>query len=329
MPSVQDPVPIVDHGDPATQWVLVILGDGFAADEQDTFDDAVGTADGDEGFVPTLRNTAPFDRDEVWERINIYRVNVISATSGISVHEHALPPGESEAIIRNPFFNTRMGLNPARPRLPEWARGSAHLTAEQAVPEVQSTLLVLNSTRVGAVAYWPEGAMYAQSAAFPSNDPRAGVHEFGHMMGLADEYLIGNAQWERVPRFQIRDTAFPNVTYRGRRVRQRAPWSGLMNVPDRDARGRWGWWVLQTSDDCAQWDQRTMADLGVTEEHIGLFEGAWRWSCGCYRSQYDCLMKGGGSESDFCAVCQDAINKALIAHTRPSSWWPPSWWPSF
>jgi len=67
---------IVDHGADGDHFVLVVTGDGFTAAEQATFESTV-TA-----FPGVLQATPPYDGLSVWERLNIYRLDIHSTQSG-------------------------------------------------------------------------------------------------------------------------------------------------------------------------------------------------------------------------------------------------------
>ena len=72
--TVVGPTKIVDHGPDGDRWNLVIVGDGFRADQQAALT-AAATA-----FATALQTTKPFD--EAWERINVHRLDVHSTETG-------------------------------------------------------------------------------------------------------------------------------------------------------------------------------------------------------------------------------------------------------
>jgi IgA Peptidase M64 len=65
---------VVNHGDSSSRWNLVILGDGYRQSDLARFD-----ADA-QNFIATMKQTAPFD--ELWNAINVYRIDVASTDSG-------------------------------------------------------------------------------------------------------------------------------------------------------------------------------------------------------------------------------------------------------
>ncbi len=67
-------VKVVDHGDDALRFNIVILGDGYKASELNKYHSDV------DNFVNTLRATAPYN--DLWCALNIYRVDIASTDSG-------------------------------------------------------------------------------------------------------------------------------------------------------------------------------------------------------------------------------------------------------
>jgi hypothetical protein len=65
---------LVDNGDPARRWNLVILGDGYRAGELAQFHTDAST------FVDKMKATVPYG--DLWRGINVYRIDVVSTDSG-------------------------------------------------------------------------------------------------------------------------------------------------------------------------------------------------------------------------------------------------------
>src|SRR3712207_3651896 len=72
--SVLGTTKIVDNGPSAIRWDLVLMGDGYQADQLDQYAADV------QRFVDTLFATPPFD--EMRPAINVHRVDVTSSDSG-------------------------------------------------------------------------------------------------------------------------------------------------------------------------------------------------------------------------------------------------------
>ncbi len=65
---------VVDHGDPALRWNLVILGDGYQTGQIAQFAANVAS------FIAKLQSEPPFG--DVWTGINVYRIDIASTDSG-------------------------------------------------------------------------------------------------------------------------------------------------------------------------------------------------------------------------------------------------------
>ena len=61
---------VVDHGDPALRWNLVLLGDGYQASELAKYASDV------DAFVEKFKTTSPYD--ELFAGINVFRIDVTS-----------------------------------------------------------------------------------------------------------------------------------------------------------------------------------------------------------------------------------------------------------
>src|SRR4029078_1868934 len=72
--SVNGTTLVVNHGPPGQRWNLVILGDGYRNAELGRYATDV------QNFVNTLQATNPFN--ELWNAINVYRVDVSYTDSG-------------------------------------------------------------------------------------------------------------------------------------------------------------------------------------------------------------------------------------------------------
>jgi hypothetical protein len=270
---------IVDHGPDSARWTLVILAEGFQAGELDRFHTAA------EAFCNKLFTTPPFR--EMWCAINVHRVDVTSTDSGAD-EPATCGDGTTGAgtTVRTYFDASFCTANTGRLL---WGNEQlAVATAQAAVPEVDGTVVIVNSTRYGGAG----GAV-----AWFSLDAQAdeiGVHELCHAaFKLEDEYGDGTiATWT------AGEPPEPNVT----------------TITDR-ATTKWASRIaaatpLPTQDNtgCAA---MTTDPSPVPTGTVGLFAGGVRAFCGIYHAEHDCRMRTLGSP--FCAICRDAI----IARLRP------------
>jgi hypothetical protein len=155
-------------GDPANRITLVLLGDGYTADQQQLFQQQADRA------WRALMTIEPFRSYQ--EYFNIRRVDVVSATAGIA---------ESQARGRQP--GTPLGMH-------FWCDGTARLLCadETATARIAGSgggprylIALANSTEYG-------GAGGTGVTTLAGGSPDAGriiQHEIGHTIGeLGDEY---------------------------------------------------------------------------------------------------------------------------------------------
>src|SRR5688500_1185168 len=98
---------ILKSGPPGTKFNIAVLGDGFAAGDQTTYNNK----------VQELLLDGVFANDYFYEdkqAFNIYRVNLISAVSGVSQRrydEKGTPEdGSDDTIISTTLKNTALGM---------------------------------------------------------------------------------------------------------------------------------------------------------------------------------------------------------------------------
>lgn len=277
---------IVDHGDPARRFNLVLLAEGYRETELAQFHADCNT------FVDQLHAAAPFGA--VWCALNVYRVDVASTDSGaddpLGCADGTTGPGTTARTYFDATFCTA-GLR----RLLVGDQALAIATAQAAVPgaAVHPIVIVNTSTYGGA----------GGSVAWFSTAPQAaeiGIHELGHSaFGLGDEYADAHDRWTGVePDAQPNA---PNVTFDTNRATTK--WASRIAaatpVPT----------MTNPDATCATADPRPSTVAAGT---VGLFEGAGRCRCGLFRAEHDCRMRTLGSA--FCAVCQDVIRARLRAH---------------
>jgi hypothetical protein len=250
--SIRSVAKIVDNGSGSARWDLVVLGDGYHADELAKYEQDV------EALVAGILATRPFDR--LRAAVNVHRVNVESLESGAG--------DLCAGVRRSTYFDSNFcGHQIDRLLVADTATGLE--TAIDAVPTMNAALIVVNSTTYGGSG----GAVPVCSLA--SGAYNIALHEMGHsQFGLADEYADSLRPGQDI--FQEDEPGEPNVTS------QIAPlkWSHLATegVP------------LPTTENpnCAEVDGQ---DSPFPPEAVGAFEGAFYHHCGVYRPQQDCKMR--------------------------------------
>ena len=157
-------VKVLDHGSSDERFDLVIVGDGFTAEEQEQFAGFVGD------FVEFTLAREPFSHEA--QSLNVWRIDVVSAESGTD-----RPPCTTDAV--RTFFD---GCD--RGRVASASSTLVRRVVEEHVPDWDRILVFLHSTgRAGA----GEGTI--AYATYPnSGSQHLAHHELGHTFHLADEY---------------------------------------------------------------------------------------------------------------------------------------------
>jgi len=278
---------LVDHGPAESRWNLVVLGDGYQHDQITKYQNDT------QSFVDHLRHTAPFD--ELWDAVNIYRVDVVSADSGA---DDPTACGGSGLVART-YFDASF-CNYGIQRCLVCNSDMALSVASAQVPEVHNTVVIVNSLVYGGSGGSVGTFSIAQSA------DEIGIHELGHTaFGLADEYeyYSGCERGETGHDMHSgNEPVQPNVT--AQRDRARIKWNNLIAATTP---------VPSTKNaDCTRCDSQGSP---FPEGTVGAFEGACHYHCRAYRPEFNCRMRA--LNYPFCAVCQLTI-RMMLAPFLPS-----------
>jgi hypothetical protein len=165
-------VPVHISGDPAKRWNLVVLGDGFTADEMGEFDAAV------ERHMNVMFSLEPYRSYKNY--INVYAVRIPSKDSGTSCED-----GPDGARLDTPL-NMRFWSGCSKTgieRLLVMDNTAAKRYAALA-PKADQILALSNSSLYGGA-----GGSYATASANNAMSALISPHELGHSFGsLQDEY---------------------------------------------------------------------------------------------------------------------------------------------
>jgi hypothetical protein len=258
--------PVLVHGSSTVKYDLVFIGDGFTSTQQDTFNTSVNEA------VVALQARWPYS--ERMCGFNIWRVNVVSAESGI---DHP-----AQGIFRNTELDCRYGdpsVNEAERCVRSDSPAKCYEAADYA-PDYDAVFVLVNDTQPGGCA----GAI-VYSAITPGF---AGIltHELGHRIGpLADEYEC-----------YVCNGTDSNRTYTG-------PEPTAINITTETERASIKWASL--IDPATPIPTTVNSPAGV----VGLWEGGGYYRYGIYRPQFECHMRGGGVA--FCTVCGNRVFSRL------------------
>ncbi len=281
-------VKIVDNGDPAERFNLVLVAEGYRESELGKF-----AADA-QHFANGLFGIAPFDDHRC--AINIWRLDVASDESGA---DDPVGCGGTGATP-DTYFDARFCNGGIRRALV--CDSSLVLSTVAAhVPQFHSAQVIVNSDVYGGTG----GSVGVSSTATKNslgNDidwREIIIHEMGHsIFGLADEYFYyagcgldgpSQNQHSNVEPSQPNVTISPTAT---------GKWDDLINVSTLPT---------QSNPNCGQ----CPPDLVPEPPNfvVGTYEGAHYTHCGAYRPSYNCKMRVLGEP--FCAVCRREIHEFL------------------
>jgi hypothetical protein len=272
---------VVNHGPRSLRWNMVVMGDGYRSTELAKYSMDVNT------FINAIKNTKPFD--ELWNAINIHRIDVTSTGSGADDPVECGGTGArprtyfdasfcASGIRRALIVNDTTAIQVANTRVPEW----------------DMILVLVNSPIHGGTG----GNVGTSSTA--SNFSETVIHEMGHSafkLGDEYEYYEGCASGETGHDiYSGPEPLEPNVTKN--RNRNTIKWRNLINsstpIP------------TTSNSNCTQCDSQPNPLPSGT---VGIFEGGRYFHCRLFRPEFNCKMKALGPP--FCTICQVQIRKIL------------------
>ncbi len=302
--------PLLENGAPEKHVDVVIIGEGFRAEEWEGF---VGRA---RALVDTLFTLSPFK--EYRSRFNVYAIMVPSPESGTDDPR----AGVFKQTPLNTSFNTfglqRYLMTYDNRRLQDIA---------SAVP-YDAIMILVNTRKYGGGGVYN---LYACTAAFHQWTPYVFVHEFGHSFaGLGDEYYTSRVAYSE---FYPKGTEpwEPNLT--ALLHPPQVKWQRLV-TPGIPIPTPWGKETYDRLNDefgkkLSEWRRRKVSGEKMKilsrkyrqkierffEEHpyqgaVGAFEGAGYASQGLYRPALDCIMFSRTLKG-FDPVCADAIEQVI------------------
>jgi IgA peptidase M64 len=268
-------IPVVNNGDPRRRWNLVVLGDGYRADQLADFHRDVN------GFAETLQATPPFD--EMWSAINVYRIDVTSPDSGADDPTDCGGTGANPTTYFNATFCSRWGTQRLDRLLTVDSR-KAKSIAKNRLPQTHQVLVIVNSRKYGG-----SGGRVAVCSMAPEAFSVA-IHEIGHSaFHLADEYDEPDL---------VAPTGEPmqaNITISA--IRANRKWGDLIRASTPVPSSR--------NPRCGSFPAIT----AVSARAVGAFEGAGHSGCGVFRPAASCRMRTLNDR--FCPVCERAIRRTL------------------
>jgi hypothetical protein len=305
-------VAIHESGDPAQKVDLLLLGDGYTADEQEAF---IAKA---RELTDILFATSPFK--ERMNDFNIWALAPAAAESGVSRPSTNTYRDSPIGATYDAFRSVRYVLTMENKKMRRVASSTPYDFVE-----------ILTNTDVygGGGIY----GLFSTAAANSEWAPYLFVHEFGHhFAGLADEYYTSAAVYESGG--EIVEPYEPNVTalLNPEDLKWRhlvapntplpTPWPKAeyeehsIAVQERRAKMRTDNVSEAEMNELFHFTKDHVDNLFSTAEYknaVGAFEGAMYEAKGYYRSEQNCLMFT--RTDNFCLVCRAAINKVIDEYT--------------
>lgn len=305
-------IAILDNGDPDTKVDLLILGDGYTAEEHDKFIDKARE------LTDMLFATSPFRERK--DDFNVWALAPASAKSGVS-------RPSTNTYRDSPLGTTYDAFRAERYVLTFDNKNMRRVASSTPYDFIE----ILTNTEV----YGGGGIYGLFSTAAANNEwiPYLFVHEFGHhFAGLADEYYTSAAVYE--PPAAIVEPYEPNVT--ALLDPAELKWKPLV-TPDTPLPTPWPKAEFEKHSIAVQERRAAMRAANVSEDEmnalfrytkayteelfsksrykdaVGAFEGANYEAKGYYRSEQNCLMF---TRTDyFCRVCAAAIEDVIDEYT--------------
>ena len=309
-------VAIENNGDPATKVDLLLLGDGYTADEQEDFYKKA------RDLTEDLFATSPFM--ERRSDFNVWALAPPAAESGVSRPSTNTYRDSPVGATYDAFRSERYVLTNNNS---DWRRIAS------STPYDFVEILTNSDTYGGGGIY----GLFSTAAANSEWAPYLFIHEFGHhFAGLADEYYTSSVAYEAPT--EIVEPYEPNVTalldpenlkwkhlvksdtplptpwpkyayekhslaYQARRANMRKE-----NAPESEMNK-----LFRANQNIVE----GMFSRAANRDRVGAFEGAIYQSKGYYRSEQNCIMFT--RTTDFCRVCAAAIEQVIDEYTKTTN----------
>lgn len=180
--QVFETIPIVQNGSNEKRINMVVLGDGFTADQQEDFVNSAHT------MVDYIFNKVPFKQYKNY--FNVYAIKVISPESGVKHPGTAGDVPEPVFPVSNPnnFLGTSFDIGGTHRCVYSNTTNKVTSVLASNVPDFDIAFIVGNSPEYGGC-----GGTYAFLSKHTSANEVV-VHELGHSFGkLADEYWFSGS----------------------------------------------------------------------------------------------------------------------------------------
>jgi hypothetical protein len=309
---------LVNHGDPSTKFNIVILGDGFTLSKLPVFRAYANRV------KKALTTTEPFK--SLVNRINVYKVSVVSAENGVS---NCPTCGTAQ---KNTYFSTTGCFNgtPSGTYVGTASHERIYDAVETIIPQEYAHLVVtiVNCRQYGGSAPPELGMVFVTLPDLYATPPQTNqqfmdvtLHEAGHVIAnLCEEYNTCN---ERDP---LRP--YPNETTQEEVDAGTVSWSRLARPGEIGADGKFT--VIHRQGDRVVADGSCQPALPAAQlGSLGAFWGCHNGSppradgdttplnaCDVrgkpfYRPMAECRMRY--TDAEFCRVCSHLIRERILA----------------
>jgi len=318
----------LNNGDSKVRADIVIIGDGYTAEEDQKFQDDL------ERFTEIFFRAEPCKSNK--EKFNVRGVLKPSEDSGIDEPRAGIDKNTAVNVSFNTMGSERYALTEDNKSLRDIA---GHV-------QYDALYIMVNHTRYGG------GGIYNFYCVFTSDNINSDylmVHEFGHsFFGLADEYYTSSTSYNDFysPDYE---PAEPNIT--ALKDPENIKWKHLLTegieIPTQWPKAEYDSvdliWQAQRADlnenimmlqkngasedevisAKADYDARstnrgkevqTYLENSGYAGKVGAFEGAGYASSGLYRSSVNCIMFT--RTNYFCPVCQEAMVEVIDSYAK-------------
>ena len=304
----------IDNGVVENKVDLLILGDGYTADDMDKFRNDV------KRYTDDLFAAAPFDRRK--NDFNVWTIEAESQDSGIDQPRKNQWQRTAFGLSFNTFDLERYVLSLHNKEIHD----AASLAPYDAI------YILFNTPRYGGGGIY--NAMATCYTGKPENQPDwwsdyVFVHEFGHSFaGLADEYYTSDVAYNDMYPVDVEPWE-PNITTLNVNggpkwadkltpgVKTPTPWQ--KSRYDSLTHARRALSRSQTDYDKKRKEIESQMDAILNDPEFkdvtGCFQGGGYASDGVYRPSINCRMFSK-SLVEFCPVCRDALDKMIDYYTK-------------
>ena len=302
-------IAIRNNGDPSRKLDLLLLGDGYAADEMDKFETQA------RALADHLFSVSPFK--ERAADFNVWALAVPVPVSGVSRPSTDIHRASSVGIRYDIFGSERYALTLDNRAFRELGQYAPYDAVE----------IVFNSETYGG------GGIFGQFSTVAGGNEWANylfVHEFGHhLAALADEYYTSPVAYAAADTHRVEPWE-PNVTalLQPDNLKWKDQVSPVTPLPTPWPKAEFETYErdVQARRKQLRADKRPEAEMSALfrEEQahvealfagqpyrnaVGAFEGANYAATGYYRSQMQCIMFTRADA--FCSVCRHAIEDII------------------